>query len=257
MKLKTDEQGHVVVSEGKPVFVGDDGRETAFDVVATLASIKRLNAEAKGHREAKEAAEIALKDFEGIDDPAAARKAVETLRNLDAKKLIDAGEVDKVKAEAEKAFEARLKGFEERLAPLQKANDRLQAQLYAEKVGGSFDRSTFIRDKLAIPPDIARARFGEQFKIENDAIIAYDRSGNKIYSDASPGDPAGFDEALAKIVEAYPYRDQIMKGTGASGSGAAGAGGAGGGRSLPRAAFIKLPPHEQMAHVKAGGAITD
>jgi hypothetical protein len=31
MKLKLDDQGHVVVSDGKPIYVADVGRETAFD----------------------------------------------------------------------------------------------------------------------------------------------------------------------------------------------------------------------------------
>ncbi len=57
MKLKLDENGHVVVSDGKPVYVHDDGKEVAFDAVGTVATISRLNGEAKSHRERAEAAE--------------------------------------------------------------------------------------------------------------------------------------------------------------------------------------------------------
>ena len=108
MKLKLDANGNVVVSDGKPVFIADDGKEIAFDVVGTQATISRLNGEAKSHRERAEAAEKSLKSFEGIADPVAAIKALDTVSNLDAKKLIDAGEVEKVKGEITKAFEAKL-----------------------------------------------------------------------------------------------------------------------------------------------------
>ena len=55
MKLKVDEKGNAVVVDGKPVYVHDDGKEIPFDALSTIATIGRLNAEAKGHREAKEA----------------------------------------------------------------------------------------------------------------------------------------------------------------------------------------------------------
>lgn len=57
MKLKLDENGHVVVSDGKPVYVNDEGKDIAFDVSGTVATIARLNGEAKSHRERAETAE--------------------------------------------------------------------------------------------------------------------------------------------------------------------------------------------------------
>ena len=50
MKLKLDEQGHVVLQDGKPVYIHDDGKEVAFDAPATVATITRLNGEAKVQR---------------------------------------------------------------------------------------------------------------------------------------------------------------------------------------------------------------
>ena len=57
VKLKLDENGHVVVSEGRPVYVYDDGKEVAFDAPSTVAKIGQLNAEAKSHRERAESFE--------------------------------------------------------------------------------------------------------------------------------------------------------------------------------------------------------
>ena len=75
MKLKLDENGHVVVSDGKPVYVHDYGKKIPFDAPAAMQKISGLNAEAKQYREAKEAAEAKLKAFDVIEDAAAALKA--------------------------------------------------------------------------------------------------------------------------------------------------------------------------------------
>lgn len=212
MKLKLDAQGHVVVQDGKPVYVTNDGQEVAFDAVETTAAIKRLNGEAKGHRERAEAAEKALKAFEGID-PEAAAKALDTVTKLDQKKLIDAGEVDKVRAEISKNWESKLSEAE-------KAKQALERQLHNELIGGNFARSKVIAEKLAIPADLVQAAFGSAFKVENGRVVAYDKNGQAIYSKANPSEPAGFDEALLSLVDAYPNKEHILKGSGASGSGA-------------------------------------
>lgn len=212
MKLKLDAQGHVVVQDGKPVYVTNDGQEVAFDAVETTAAIKRLNGEAKGHRERAEAAEKVLKAFEGID-PEAAAKALDTVTKLDQKKLIDAGEVDKVRAEITKNWESKLSEAE-------KAKQALEQQLHNELIGGNFARSKVIAEKLAIPADLVQAAFGSAFKVENGRVVAYDKNGQAIYSKANPSEPAGFDEALLSLVDAYPNKEHILKGSGASGSGA-------------------------------------
>lgn len=222
MKLKLDADGHVVVQDGKPVYVHDDGKEVAFDAPGTVATITRLNGEARGHRERAEAAEAKLKPFDGIEDPAAARKALETVKNLDQKKLVDAGEVEKVKEEAIKALKAQYE-------PVLTERDKLRSDLYAEKIGGAFSRSKTIAEKFAIPADLVQARFGAQFKIEDGKTVAYDQSGNKLFSRSNPGELADFEEALEIIVDQYPYKANILKGSGASGSGAGASANAGAG----------------------------
>jgi hypothetical protein len=210
MKLKVDEKGNAVVVDGKPVYVYDDGKETPFDALSTIATIGRLNAEAKGHREAKEAAQEKLKLFEGIDDPEFARKAMQTVKNLDMKKLVDSGEVEKVKAEIAKSYQKELDEIKNK-------NKELETQLYAEKIGGAFARSQFIEEKLAIPADLVQARFGNLFAVENGKVVATDLNGNKIYSHARPGEFADFDEALETIIEQYPRKDEILKASNSKG----------------------------------------
>lgn len=228
MKLKLDENGHVVIADGKPIYVHDDGKESPFDAAGTVATISRLNGEAKNHREGKEAALAALKAFEGIDDAGAARDALDIVKNLDQKKLVDAGEIDKVKAET-------IKEVEEKFALVVAERDSLKSALVSEKVGGSFARSKIIAEKLAIPADLVQARFGDAFKVEGADLVAYDKSGNKLYSRANPGELAGFDEALEMIIEAYPYKDSILK----SSVGGGGGGGPGGNSSGGKGAYTR------------------
>ena len=251
MKLKLNDDGFAVVQDGKPVYVHDDGREVAFDAVGTVSTITRLNGEAKGHRERAEAAEKLAKAFEGITDAEAARKALETVKNLDAKKLVDAGEVDKIRAEA-------IKAVEDKYSPIVAERDGLLKSLVDEKVGGSFARSKMIADKLAIPADLVQARFGEAFKVEGSDVVAYDKSGNKLFSRSNPGEVAKFDEALEILIDQYPYRDSILKSTGASGGGATGgSGGGSGGKTMTRAAFDALPPAKQAEVARSGTTFTD
>lgn len=241
MKLKLDENGNVVLQDGKPVYVHDDGKEVAFDAASTVATITRLNAEAKGHRERAEAAEKTVKAFEGIADPAAARKALETVAGLDAKKLIDAGEVEKVKAEIAKSYQAQLDEVTGKATAFEK-------QLYDEKIGGNFARSKFIADKLAIPADLVQARFGQAFKIEEGKMVAVDANGNKIYSRARPGELADFDESLEFLIESYPQKDHILKGSGAQGGGAQQGGG---GNNGAKPGNLGGSREERLAAIKA------
>ena len=244
MKLKMDDAGHAVLQDGKPVYVADDGKETAIDVAGTVATITRLNGEAKTNRERAEAAEKAVKAFDGIADPDAARKAMATVQNLDEKKLIDSGEVDKANAARDKGWQDKLTAAETRAA----ANE---AALYGEKIGGSFARSKFIADKAAIPADFLQSRFGHHFKVEDGQTAAYDAAGNRIYSRTKPGEVAGFEEAIEMLVDAHPQRDSILKGNSNGGSGARNGGGGNGANTMSRASYDALQKSDPAAAMKA------
>lgn len=261
MKLKLDDASHVVVQEGKPVYVYDDGREVAFDAPATVAKISQLNGEAKGHREAKEAAEAQLKRFEGIEDPDAARSALATVKNIDDKKLIDAGKADEVKAAAIRAVQdqaaAAQKALEDQIKTVTANRDEVLNRYNSEKIGGAFKGSKFISEKAAIPADFMEARFGHSFKVEDGQVVAYDSVGNKIYSRARPGELADFDEALETLIERYPDRDRILKGDQNGGSGARQTNGNAGGKVMVRTEFNSLQPTEQAARMRDGWTVKD
>lgn len=246
MKLKLDEQGHAVLQDGNPIYVHDDGKEIPFDAAQAFQKIKDLGKENKDWRLKFEQADKALKAFEGIEDPEVARKAVETVKNLDQKKLIDAGEVEKLKAEVQKAMAAKLEEKDKELA----AKD---AVLQRELIGGRFARSSYIKEKLIIPTDMVEAKFGNHFKIVDGKVLAYDAQGNQVYSKEKPGEAAEFDEAIAFLVETYPNRDSILKGSSAAGSGMQQNKG---GQYKPNDDWHKLTPVERLnaaRQAQAGG----
>lgn len=264
MPFKKDADGKLVTQEVNgqllPVFVHPDGREAPFDGDSTVATISRLNGEAKTHREAKEAAETALKPFKdaGITDVAAAVKALNTVKNLDEKNLIAAGDRDKAVSEA-------VKSVEEKYAPIVKKAADLEGQLNSHLIGGAFAGSKFIAEKFAAQGpagvEIARALFGNRFKVEDGKLAAYDANGQKIFSRTRHGEPADAEEAIELMVDAYPHKASLLKGSGGSGSGAQGGGGGGGKKSYTRAQFDALSPSERMAVSQAVGkgeaALTD
>lgn len=251
MKLKTIEvngQTYAVIQDGKPVYVHEDGSEVPHDAPHTVATITRLNGEAETHREAKEQLEAKLKGFEGIEDPAAAKKALETLKNFDDKKLVDAGEVEKIKLEA-------IKAVEEKYAPIVQERDAFQTQLHNELIGGGFARSKFIQDNIAVPVDMIQATFGKNFQIENGKVVAVGADGQKIYSRTRPGEIADFDEALETLVGGYQHKDSILKGSQAGGGGFQGGGQGGGAKTLSRQQFESLDPVGRAQFAREGGQI--
>jgi len=222
-KLKLDENGNAVLVDGKPVFVDENGKDVTYDVNDTRATITRLNGEAMGHRQKAEAATAELKKFEGID-PDKARDALTKVQNIDDKKLVDAGQVEQVRQEAAKAVH-------EQYAPVVKENETLKLQLRQEKIGGRFARSKFIEDKVAIPADLVEAKFGAHFDLVDGEPVGYYDADHKqpIFSSANPGKHADVDEALEKLIDAYPRKGDILKGSGHNGTGSGpGAEGAGG-----------------------------
>jgi len=239
MKLKTDEKGVVtkeVNGQLMPVYIHDDGKEAEFDASAAFTSINTRAAQAARFETEIKELKDKLKGFAGIEDPRKALEALDTIAKLDHKKLVDAGEIDKVRSEISKVYDSQL-------SDLQRQLEGMQSSLFEEKVGGAFTRSKTIAEKFVIPADLVQARFGQHFGIEEGRIYAADSSGQKIFSRTKPGEIADFDEALMILVDQYPYKDSILKGTGQSGSGApsgGGSGGAGGKRTVTRAQFDSM-----------------
>lgn len=253
MKIKTfthEGADYAVLQDGKPVYIDDKGAEIAFDAPGTVATISRLNGEAKDNRLRAEKAEAANKAFEGITDPAAALKALETVANLDNKKLIDAGEAQRVRDEIAKSYEGKLTEADQKY-------NTLEGEYHGEKLKAAFAGSKFIAEKVAVPSDMLQATFGRHFKVEGGKIVAYDDAGRPLINTGNPGEPPAFDDAIKTLIEGYAYKDHVLKGSGQSGSGSEGGKGSGGAKTMTRAEFDALDQGSRAAKLKDGFTLTD
>ena len=267
LKLKLDANGHVVVEDGKPVYVYEDGKEAPFDANAAMLKIGELNEEAKTHRLAAKEASEKLMVYKAEDgnllDPDVAKKAIQTVQNYSDKEMFDATQVESIKTQMNKAYA-------EKISDLQRSHkaevdalggnmSKKDAAIFNLLVKDRFNTSKFVMDKLVIPNEIAADYFGHHFKVEQGdgdslKVVGY-INNEKILSREKPGHDAGFEEAIETIVDNYQLKDRIIKGSG-TGSGSFGNSSGSGGQG--RAAMLsQLPPIERLKEVRrqdaAGG----
>lgn len=245
---KMDGDKMAVDASGNPIWVGSDGAESAVkgDTIANL------NTEAKAHRTAKEAAETTLKTYMvggKLIDPVIATKAIETVSKIDAKQLIDAGEVDKVRDAIKLEFTGQL-------SEKDKAINELTATNRTMTVDRTFDSSEFVRSRIAVPVDMFRDSFGKNIRVADDGKLEYlGRDGNRLMSKKNVGEYATGDEAFELMVEQHPQKDTILKAVNNGGSGNnGGGGGRPTGRVVKRADFNVMSPADQAATGAKAGA---
>lgn len=222
MKLKLDSSGNVVLENGKPVYERDDGTTIAFDAPAAMAKITELNTEAAGHRRRAKEVQDQLAAFEGID-ATAAREALKTVQNLSDKKLVDAGEVEKLKVTMAESFKTAENGLKQQLAAADKKIHKLT-------IGAAFSASEYIRKQTVLPPDIAERTFGQFFELEDVQGVPTPvgkLNGVPIMSPSRPGEIASFDEAITAILATRPDKNALLRGSGNNGSGGQGNNGQG------------------------------
>ncbi len=248
MKLDLDANGNAVLENGMPVYVYDDGTKKPFDASKAVTTISRLNGEAKGHRERAEAAEALAKKFEGLEDPEAARQAVETVKSLDGKTK---AEIDKVRKELAATYGPQIEA-----AKTEAANAK--AALHKAVVGGAIAQSKFL-EKTVWTADVAEAMYGKDISVdEKGRFVGKDASGAVVYSRTNHGEPADVDEFLQIRVESHPRKDSILKADQKGGSGAQpGAGGAGGTKQMTVSAFDALSPKDKAARMSEGYVLTE
>ena len=237
MSWKLDENNNIVLKDGDPIYVDANGVEKTVGV----DTIARLNNEAKEHRVAKEEALSKLKAYEGID-PQKAREALETVSKLEANKLIDTGEVDKLKAQITAQFQ-------QQIDEKNNAYNDLKVKFENMLVDNLFSNSAFIRDNVAVPVDMFEAKFKNNFKVENGEVVPYGYDGSRLMSATRAGEYATCEEAMQILAENHPNKDVILRATPATGSGAGTGGGSiGGGRYMKRSDFEKLSPAQQAEY---------
>lgn len=237
-KLKTTEEGAPVLAEGIPVYIDDTGKETPIDPNQMHNKILELNSESKSRREKIAELQGKLKPIEGIDNldefVTNASKALETVQNLEDAQLVQAGEVEKIKADAKQTMEmqeVRLKEqFQGRETELKTELQKRDSYIRELLISSQFSKHSLFSGqdpRTHLDPDVAESHFGKHFDVEDHKgkprVVGKDLSGNVILSKEPNrfGEPAHFEEAMEIIFAAYPGKDRMLR-AGPSGSGSAG-----------------------------------
>lgn len=264
MKLKLDEHGHVVIIDGKPIYVHDDGQEIPFDAESAVRKISNLTEEKQRHfNNFKEVSEklslygdmdpeqiqTKLHSFEDID-PDEARRALETVANLKDGDLVRAGQVETLKAEMNKAFVEKEKeinkSWEKKVQQITDLLHTKDSTIYELMVNSRFAASPTIANKTILPPDIAAKYFSEHFKVEgegtNARVVGF-LGDERIFSKERPGEIATFEEALGVIIDAYPMKDRILS---VPGGGSGAGGNTGTSQGARRDMLASLPATERL-----------
>ena len=246
MKLKFDENGAVVVVEKEgvkfPIYVDDDGKELDVDVPNLFAKLAEVNTEAKKHRQEKSALKESLQIFEGIEDLAKwktdAEAAIQTVKNYDDKKLVDANKVEEIRKQVIEVKDEEIKQVHKSYQQMKSEYDtklsQKDNQIYELAISNKFAQSPLFSGtnrKYKIPADMAEAKFSRQIKLEESKDgklreVGYKLNGEPIYSRKNPGELAYFDEFMPEIIDEYPNKDDLIETEAGSGAG----GGAGGGK---------------------------
>lgn len=224
----------MALAEGNPVWVDTDGTERTIK----RETIPNLQAENRTFRTQAEELRAQMKAFEGLDAKAA-REAMDKLKNVDLSKMVESGEVDKVRNTLKGEYDSQIG---ERDKTIKAMRERMDGMILDSAFGGS----QFIKENIAVPVEMFRAAFGQYFKLEDDKVQAFDRAGNRLMSKKNIGEYADFEEAVELLVEGYPQRDAILKAPDQRGTGSKGGGGHTGGVSIIREAdFERMTPQQQ------------
>lgn len=205
MKYVLTENGNIKTKDGKPIVIGDDGKEFIVDAIGNIGKINDLNSEAAGYRKKASANKKILESIpqEIIDNPKAAVEALKTVESLSDEHTL---QLETLKTELKG-------GYEKQLQDKDKEIEDLNNNLLKTNVQNKFATSKTI-EKTLLTPGLAANAFMQHFKPDGSAEI----DGKVIYSPKKPGELADFEEALEIIINSRPDKDEIWKGTGANGS---------------------------------------
>lgn len=212
---ENDDKSLVRDDKGNPIWLNDSGEEKGVDYPAMSTALGTANREAAERKAKLRDAESRLDHFKDIEDLPGYRQEADK-----------AMEIVKALPDKDKAFEERIRAqveatarpLKEQLEQEKKTNHDLSSRLHHEVIGNAFSRSAFVRDKM-VDPVVAADLFSKHFSLNQDGrLVATGPDGQVLYGESGE---AGFDEALAKLVDVYPGKSYLLKGSGASGSGAA------------------------------------
>lgn len=231
MKLKiVDEK--VVLKDGLPVYIYDDGTEGPFDAKATLDGLnnKVRNLTEEKDRFFKKATdyETKLKPFETID-PTKYMEYEKIVKNLNDQQLLDQKGIDALKTTMRQTFDEEKKNVErtyktqveQEQAQAKRMKELVEKEVLKNKFANATDWFGTEKSRTIYPAEDAHMIFGKNFNVEikddQTILLAKDDAGNTIMSKKNHGEPADFDEAISLLVEARAKKYSILRSTGPGG----------------------------------------
>lgn len=139
-----------------------------------------------------------------LDDRKAAEKAA-----LEAK-----GDFERLKAMMAEEHQKELSTLTEKLTERERALQDSMTAINDLTVGTAFRDSAFVKDELVLTAAKARTVYGAHFEVEAGQVVAYDKprgSEGRTKLVNGSGDPLGFEDAIRKLVDADPDRDQLVR----------------------------------------------
>lgn len=222
MKLILDENGNAVLKDGLPVYRYTDGSESPFDAGATLEGFEKriadLKEERTRHYTKAEQLKADLGNFKDID-PEAAKEALETVANLKSKEILDANGIKVLKADMVKGFEkekseikkSHQKELNKVISKIGEKDSTIKNLLITTKFSNSPHFSGKDQKTIYCPEDAVKI-FGDRFTVDEKTLNIYgvDRNGEVMMSQKNHGDPADFEEAVSRVIEEHPRKEQIL-----------------------------------------------
>lgn len=154
-----------------------------------------------------------LKSFEGIDLEKA-RVMLAEQEEAEQKRLIAAGDFDRLTKQMGERHTAEKTTLVQQLEERNALTSTLQRQIADLTVGSSFASSKFVGEDLTLTPSKARVIYGSHFEFKDGKVVGYDKpagaSDRTVLVDAT-GTVLGFEEAMRKIVDADPDKDQLIR----------------------------------------------
>jgi len=254
MPYKTDENGVIVSKDGLPVFVNEDGSETAINFESLRSELMSTRSEAKSKKEKIREYAEKLKTYEGLD-PEKAKKAIELMSNMDQKKLIEAGDMDAAIRQALENAESKhkgvIEGYEKKTAELSAGLTERDQAINSLMITNQLSNSQYLNHNTNTTPDVRQAILGKNFKVERlengtFRAVAYDDNGEPIYSPNEPGRLANPEEAIQLLWNRYPNKDVYAK-SASSGSGSVGNMGGNGKTTYSKAEWTQMLQNANQA----------
>ncbi|MBF0102272.1 MAG: hypothetical protein HQK77_15330 [Desulfobacterales bacterium] len=239
LKYKMNEEGNAVHvnDKGFPIIIDEskNGEEIGIDAIHLFTKMPQIRNEAKEYRESRDKANTYLEKLtaKGIDPEKledwleSAMKALELTKNIEDKKLIEAGEVESIKQQATENLNSKIKELETSYKDsISKLNEKISKKdnvIFKLLISDKFSSSQFVKEKLNRTPKEAGRYFATNFKVEYDGdtpvVVGYFEDGRKIYSKERAGELADFDEALELLLERDDNKNSMLRGSAASGTG--------------------------------------